>query len=118
MAVVPRDAQSAGFSELGTCRQTADGNRDWISDTRLATNVFQRFGTDCSQASTTAESVQQWIVIPLILIDFFTNSSARTSKTAPQSSNWGTLRTLSGATLVLEYMRDIWTCFENDFIHK
>lgn len=37
-----REAQSAVLSSIDTCRHSAFGRRDWISLTRLATNVFHR----------------------------------------------------------------------------
>lgn len=85
-----------------------------MSENRLATNVFHLVGVDCSQDSTTVESVQYITGVCANFSDSLTNSIALTNKTAAQSSNLGTLWTLRGATFVLEYKREIFTGPKND----
>uniref|UniRef100_A0A8D8JLJ5 (northern house mosquito) hypothetical protein n=1 Tax=Culex pipiens TaxID=7175 RepID=A0A8D8JLJ5_CULPI len=58
---MPRESRSAGFSTPGTWCQTQPLLRCCISDTRFATNGFQRDGADASQLITTIESVHRWI---------------------------------------------------------
>ena len=56
----PLDAQSAGFSAVGTCLHVCGDVACKTNDTRLDTNVLKSQGWPSSHDKTMLESVQAW----------------------------------------------------------
>ena len=106
MADIPRDAQSAGFSSVGTKFQLFAGMICWIFAIRLSTKVLQIRGNSFRQASATVKSVQAFAFGLRKCSSFRVDITASTklaSRRAAHISDPGTHKLFIGATLVFVF---------------
>ena len=110
-AEIPREAQSAGLSAVGTKFHLSASIMLWIFATRFATKVFHFRGISFNHAIVTWESVQAKISgfgKRLSLMAARVASKSWAPSNAAHSSRRGTQSDLIGATRVLAAI--IWVC--------
>ena len=106
LGISPLEAQSAGFSAVGTCLQVCGEVACRMKETLLDTKTLKSLGWPSSQDSTMLLSVQAWTCSSGTSRAVFTSMRSSVRSTAPHNSCLGTVEGLSLATLVLEMTRD------------
>ncbi len=96
--MIPREAISAGFDEVGTCFQFTGGILSVSSTTLLATNVFKRVGGVQIQPKAMVESLQANTSAMLMESSAMTVCRSFDSRTADDNSSLGIVMGLTGAT--------------------
>lgn len=109
VAVISREAQSAGSWSVGTWFHGTSGIRVWMFATRFATKVGHSNGCCLSHARTTIESVHACVEHSVNFIVSCTNAISFANNVATHSSNLGTLTVLIGATLDFAISKFTWT---------